>query len=151
MDHRSCLCKLPQSGHHISRNPEDQIACDCPASSFPIIRHIVASSRPVFPKVIYIDPQGSTTTSKGSTSSKNLYFDLCVSDSVEQKVCYFRVVSARKMTVRLLNVPPQTVSNTICRFKELGNDGRRPGSGKKRNCKHSRNRESIEKRIRGFL
>ncbi|GFT97835.1 uncharacterized protein TNCV_2167531 [Trichonephila clavipes] len=48
---------------------------------------------------------------------------------VEEKVCYFRVVSARKTTVRLLNVPRKTVSDAICRCKELGNDGRRPGSG----------------------
>ncbi|GFX39116.1 hypothetical protein TNCV_359301 [Trichonephila clavipes] len=45
----------------------------------------------------------------------------CVFDNVEQKVCYFRVVSARKTTVRLLNVPRQTVSDEICRFKDLGN------------------------------
>ncbi|GFW88658.1 hypothetical protein TNCV_2833191 [Trichonephila clavipes] len=59
-------------------------------------------------------------------------FDLCVFDNVEQKVCYFRVVSARETTVRLLNVPRQTVFDAICRFKELGNDGRRPESGRKR-------------------
>ncbi|GFY14404.1 hypothetical protein TNCV_1021691 [Trichonephila clavipes] len=60
-----------------------------------------------------------------------LYFDLCVFDNVDRKVCYFRVVSARKTTVRFLNVPQQTVVDVICRFKELGNDGRRPGSGRK--------------------
>ncbi|GFS71204.1 DDE_3 domain-containing protein [Trichonephila clavipes] len=57
------------------------------------------------------------------------YFDLYVFDNVEQKVCYFRVVSAWKTIVRLLNVPQQTMSDAICRFKELGNDGRSPGSG----------------------
>ncbi|GFW96833.1 hypothetical protein TNCV_2159691 [Trichonephila clavipes] len=34
--------------------------------------------------------------------------------------------------LRLLNVPRQTVSDVICCFKELGNDGRHPGSGQKR-------------------
>ncbi|GFX05551.1 uncharacterized protein TNCV_3434551 [Trichonephila clavipes] len=57
---------------------------------------------------------------------------MCFFDNVEQKVFYFRVVSARKTTVRLLNVPRQTESDAICRFKELGNDGRRPGRGRKR-------------------
>ncbi|GFW62657.1 paired domain-containing protein [Trichonephila clavipes] len=42
------------------------------------------------------------------------------------------VVSAWKATVRLLNVPRHTVSDAICRIKNLGNDGRRPGSGRKR-------------------
>ncbi|GFV56584.1 uncharacterized protein TNCV_1803931 [Trichonephila clavipes] len=50
---------------------------------------------------------------------------------VEQKVCYFRVVSARKTTVRLLNAPRQT-SNAICCFKELVNDNRRPGNSQRR-------------------
>ncbi|GFU76421.1 paired domain-containing protein [Trichonephila clavipes] len=45
--------------------------------------------------------------------------------------------------VRLLNVPIQTVSDAICRFKELGNDGR---SGRKRNVNTSRNGKAIEKR-----
>ncbi|GFX61101.1 hypothetical protein TNCV_4564971 [Trichonephila clavipes] len=44
------------------------------------------------------------------------YFDLCAFGNVEQKVCYFRVVSARKTIVRFLNVPRQTVSDEICRF-----------------------------------
>ncbi|GFY14273.1 uncharacterized protein TNCV_3614611 [Trichonephila clavipes] len=65
----------------------------------------------------------------------------------EKKVCYFRVVSARKTTVRLLNVPRQTVSDTICRFKEFGNDGRRPGIGQKRTINTSKNRKAIEKRV----
>ncbi|GFT40391.1 paired domain-containing protein [Trichonephila clavipes] len=74
-------------------------------------------------------------------------FDLCVFDNVEQKVYYFRVVSARKTTVRLLNVPLQTVSDAIYRFKDLGNDGRHPGSGRKRTVSTSRNRKAIEKRV----
>ncbi|GFU76433.1 uncharacterized protein TNCV_4172691 [Trichonephila clavipes] len=43
------------------------------------------------------------------------------------------------MTVRLLNVPQQTVSDAICRFKELDNDGRRSGSGLKRTVHNSQN------------
>ncbi|GFX49943.1 nose resistant to fluoxetine protein 6 [Trichonephila clavipes] len=69
----------------------------------------------------------------------SFYFDLNVFDYVEQKISYFRVVSARKMTVRLLNVPQQTVSDAICRFKELDNDGRRSGSGLKRTVHNSQN------------
>ncbi|GFU57632.1 uncharacterized protein TNCV_3637891 [Trichonephila clavipes] len=75
------------------------------------------------------------------------YFDLCISDNIEQKVCYFRVVSARKTTIRLLNIPRQTVSDAICRFKELGNDSRRPERGRKRNISTSRNRKAIKKRF----
>ncbi|GFX54573.1 hypothetical protein TNCV_792601 [Trichonephila clavipes] len=77
----------------------------------------------------------------------SFYFDFCVFDNVEQKVCYFRVVSARKTTARLLNVPRETVSVAICRFKELGNDGRRPGSGRKCTVNTSRNCNTIEKRV----
>ncbi|GFW20365.1 uncharacterized protein TNCV_3458031 [Trichonephila clavipes] len=49
--------------------------------------------------------------------------------------------------VCLLNVPRQTVSVAICRFKELGNDDRRPGSERKRTVNTSRNRKAIEKRV----
>ncbi|GFT87730.1 uncharacterized protein TNCV_4000831 [Trichonephila clavipes] len=56
----------------------------------------------------------------------------------------FRIVLARKTTVRLLNVPQQAVSDAICRFKELGNDGRLPGSGRKNT---SKNHKVIEKRV----
>ncbi|GFX13585.1 uncharacterized protein TNCV_3136581 [Trichonephila clavipes] len=56
-------------------------------------------------------------------------------------------ITARKTTVRLLNVPQQTVSDAICRFKDLGNNGRRPGSGRKRTVNTSRNRKTIEKRV----
>ncbi|GFW33779.1 uncharacterized protein TNCV_4052281 [Trichonephila clavipes] len=52
-----------------------------------------------------------------------------------------------KATVRLLNVPRQTVCDAICRFKELDNDGRRPGSGRKRTENPSRNRKTIEKGV----
>ncbi|GFW04809.1 paired domain-containing protein [Trichonephila clavipes] len=45
--------------------------------------------------------------------------------------------------VRLLNVSRQTVS--ICRFKELGNHGRHPGSGCKSTENTSRNRKAISK------
>ncbi|GFV40925.1 uncharacterized protein TNCV_2665161 [Trichonephila clavipes] len=62
-------------------------------------------------------------------------------------VCFFRVVSARKTTVRLLNVPRQTVFDTIYRFKELGNDGRRPGNGRKCVLNSSRDRKNIENRF----
>ncbi|GFU75587.1 uncharacterized protein TNCV_2863021 [Trichonephila clavipes] len=51
------------------------------------------------------------------------------------------------MTARLLNVPRQTVSDTICRFQELGSDGRRPGSGRKRTVNTSKNHKAIEKRV----
>jgi ''Paired box'' domain. len=50
--------------------------------------------------------------------------------------------------VRLLNVPRQTVSDAINRFKELGHDGRRPGSGRKRTVNTSANRQIIRKRVR---
>ncbi|GFX10369.1 hypothetical protein TNCV_1867641 [Trichonephila clavipes] len=50
----------------------------------------------------------------------------------EKVVNIKRRVSAMKATFRLLNVPRQTVSDATCRFEELGNDGRRPGSGRKR-------------------
>ncbi|GFX73436.1 DDE_3 domain-containing protein [Trichonephila clavipes] len=36
----------------------------------------------------------------------------------------------------------QTVSDAICRFKELGNDSRRPGSGQKLTINTSRNRRN---------
>ncbi|GFW97812.1 uncharacterized protein TNCV_1425751 [Trichonephila clavipes] len=55
-----------------------------------------------------------------------------------------QVVSARETTVRLLNIPRQTVSDTICRFKELGNECRRPGSERKCTVNSSRNRKAIE-------
>ncbi|GFT38964.1 retrovirus-related Pol polyprotein from transposon 17.6 [Trichonephila clavipes] len=50
-------------------------------------------------------------------------------------------------TVRLLNVPRQRVPDAICRFEELGNDGRRPGCGRKRIVNTSRNSMVIEKRV----
>ncbi|GFX81701.1 paired domain-containing protein [Trichonephila clavipes] len=77
----------------------------------------------------------------------SLYFELCVFDNIEKKVCYFRVVSGRKTTIRLLNVPRQTLSDAICHFNELGNDGRRLESGRKRTVNSSRNRKAIEKRV----
>ncbi|GFW33410.1 hypothetical protein TNCV_2795771 [Trichonephila clavipes] len=43
------------------------------------------------------------------------------------------------------NVPRQTVSFVICRFKELGNDGRRPESERKGTVNSSRNCKAIEK------
>ncbi|GFW96734.1 transposable element Tc3 transposase [Trichonephila clavipes] len=49
------------------------------------------------------------------------------------------IVSAKKTTFRLRNVPRQIVSDAICRFEELGNDGRRPGSGRKHTVNTSRN------------
>ncbi|GFW10675.1 uncharacterized protein TNCV_4917941 [Trichonephila clavipes] len=67
--------------------------------------------------------------------------------AAEQKVCYFRVASARKTAVCLLNGPRQAVSNVICLFKELGNDGRRPGSERKCTVKTSSNSKAIEKRV----
>ncbi|GFU78485.1 uncharacterized protein TNCV_2300971 [Trichonephila clavipes] len=53
----------------------------------------------------------------------------------------------RKTAVHLVNVPWQTVSDVIYRFKELRNDSRRPGSGQKRTVNSARNRKAIEKRI----
>lgn len=50
--------------------------------------------------------------------------------------------------VRLLRVPKQTVSDAICRFRELGHYGRRPGSGKKRSVNTSANRQIIRKRVK---
>ncbi|GFX71863.1 paired domain-containing protein [Trichonephila clavipes] len=78
----------------------------------------------------------------------SFYFDLCVYDNVKQKVCYFRVVSSRKTTVCLLNVPRQTVSDAICCFKELGNDGRHPGSGRKHTVNTSKNHKRIQRNPR---
>ncbi|GBL96282.1 hypothetical protein AVEN_118809-1 [Araneus ventricosus] len=49
--------------------------------------------------------------------------------------------------VHLLNVSRQTVSDTICHFKELGNDGRHPGSGRKHTVNTSKNRKAIKKRV----
>ncbi|GFV60639.1 uncharacterized protein TNCV_45911 [Trichonephila clavipes] len=39
------------------------------------------------------------------------------------------------------------MSYSICRFKELGNDGGRPGSGRKRTVNTLRNRKAIEYRV----
>ena len=50
--------------------------------------------------------------------------------------------------VRLLNVPKQTVSKAVNRFKELGHDGRRPGSGRRRTVNTSANRQIIRKRVK---
>ena len=50
--------------------------------------------------------------------------------------------------VRLLNVPKQTVSKAVIRFKELGHDGRRPGSGRRRTVNTSANRQIIRKRVK---
>ncbi|GFX28774.1 uncharacterized protein TNCV_4250131 [Trichonephila clavipes] len=75
------------------------------------------------------------------------YFDLYVVDTVEQKACYFRVLSARKTSDRLLNVPRLTVSNVMCRFKELDNHSRLPGSERKRTVNTLRNHKAIEKRL----
>ncbi|GFW25174.1 hypothetical protein TNCV_2262321 [Trichonephila clavipes] len=55
------------------------------------------------------------------------------------------VVSARKTTVHLLNIPRQTVFDEIYRFKDLGNDGRDPGSGRKRTVNTSRNHKATSK------
>ncbi|GFU59885.1 uncharacterized protein TNCV_4726511 [Trichonephila clavipes] len=60
-------------------------------------------------------------------------------------IAKIKVLSGRQTTVSLLNVPPQTVSDEICRFKKLENDGRRPESGRKRAVNTSRNRKAIEK------
>ncbi|GFU66872.1 uncharacterized protein TNCV_895081 [Trichonephila clavipes] len=61
-------------------------------------------------------------------------------------LCVF-VSHLGKLTVHLFNVPRQTVSDAICRFKELGNDGRPPRSARKRNVNTSRNHKAIEKRV----
>ncbi|GBO01111.1 hypothetical protein AVEN_252084-1 [Araneus ventricosus] len=49
--------------------------------------------------------------------------------------------------VRLLNSPRQAVPDAICRFKELCNDGRRPGSRRKHTMNTSKNRKAIKKRV----
>ena len=49
--------------------------------------------------------------------------------------------------VRLLNVPRQTVSKAIIRFKELGHEGDRPGRGRKCTVNTPANRKIIKKRI----
>ncbi|GFY10979.1 hypothetical protein TNCV_1125001 [Trichonephila clavipes] len=67
------------------------------------------------------------------------------------QVNYFRVVSARKTTVRLLNVPLQTVSDAICRFKELGNDGRRPENTVNTSKNHKLHRQNTIGRGLAFL
>ena len=50
--------------------------------------------------------------------------------------------------VRLLNVPKQTVSKAFNRFKELGHDGCRPGSGRRRTVNTFTNRQVIRKRVK---
>ena len=50
--------------------------------------------------------------------------------------------------VRLLNVPKQTVSKAVNRFKELGHDGRCPGSGRRRTVNASANCQIIRKRVK---
>ena len=50
--------------------------------------------------------------------------------------------------VRLLNVPKQTVSKAVNRFKELSHDGRHPGSGTSRTVNTSANRQIIRKRAK---
>ena len=42
----------------------------------------------------------------------------------------------------------QTVSKAINRFKELGHDGRRPGSGRRRTVNTSTNRQIIRKQVK---
>ncbi|GFW35575.1 uncharacterized protein TNCV_2462171 [Trichonephila clavipes] len=93
------------------------------------IRRVIADIRPqMLEKVIenWMSRLDYIRASRGSPMPEIIFkifcFDLCVFDNVEQKACYFRVVSARKRTIRLLNVPQQTVSDSTCRFKELGND-----------------------------
>lgn len=49
--------------------------------------------------------------------------------------------------VRLLGVRKDVVSKAIKRYKELGHDGRRPGSGRKRTVNTSANRKIIKKRV----
>jgi len=49
---------------------------------------------------------------------------------------------------RLLRIDPAVVCRTIKRYKELGHDGRRPGSGRKRTVNTSANRQLIRKRIK---
>ncbi|GFU41369.1 uncharacterized protein TNCV_3011831 [Trichonephila clavipes] len=58
-----------------------------------------------------------------------------------------RVVSSRKKTARLLNIPRQIVSDAICRLKYIGNDSRRAGSWRKRTVNISKNHKAIEKRV----
>ncbi|GFU28974.1 paired domain-containing protein [Trichonephila clavipes] len=52
--------------------------------------------------------------------------------------------------VLLLNVSRQTISDAICFSKDLGNDGRRPGSGRKGTVNTSRNRKASPEKSGGF-
>ncbi|GFT56190.1 hypothetical protein TNCV_129861 [Trichonephila clavipes] len=75
-----------------------------------------------------------------------VYNDRCAFNLSWLKVLtlLFQQGKRQREIVRLLNVPRQTVSDAICRFKDLGNDGQRPGSGRKRTVNAAR------KRVRGF-
>lgn len=70
--------------------------------------------------------------------------------SNKREVIFELFLSGKKQSEisRLLNVPKQTVSDAIRRFKELGHSGRRPGSGRKRTINISSNRQIISKRIK---
>jgi inhibitor of nuclear factor kappa-B kinase subunit alpha len=48
---------------------------------------------------------------------------------------------------RSLRIDPAIVCRTIKRYKELGHDGRRPGSGRKRTVNTTANRKIIKKRV----
>lgn len=60
----------------------------------------------------------------------------------------FRAGKRQSEIGRMLNVPRQTISDAIQRFKELGHTGRRPGSGRKPTVNISGNRQIISKRVR---
>ncbi|GFV57727.1 uncharacterized protein TNCV_4463251 [Trichonephila clavipes] len=55
------------------------------------------------------------------------------------------------MTVRLMNVPRQAVSDAICHFKELDNNGRRLGSVRKRTVSTSKNHKRVERNPKVFM
>ncbi|GFV36410.1 paired domain-containing protein [Trichonephila clavipes] len=57
----------------------------------------------------------------------------------------WKLSSSEIVLLRLAYLGPN--SDAICLFKELGNDGRRQRSGRKRSVNTSRNRKAIEKQI----
>lgn len=59
----------------------------------------------------------------------------------------FRQKKRQCEIARLLGVSKMMVSRTVRRFEELGHDGRRPGSGRKRTANTSFNRQLIKKRV----
>lgn len=86
------------------------------------------------------------TTFYNISLSLRIVFWLCTRQA--KRFSILELFKQRKRQCRivcLLNVSLQTVSDAICRFKELDNDRRRPGSGRKRNT--SNNPKANKKRV----